>query len=251
MNLSAVIITKNEEINIEECIKSLSFCDEIIVIDDYSTDNTVIIAKELGAKIFKRALNSDFAAQRNFGLQKAKYEWVLFVDADERVTEALASEITNYKLQITNDIAGYYFRRIDYMWGKFLTHGEVGTLKLIRLAKKGAGKWMRKVHEYWDVEGKKSELKNPLMHYPHPTLSEFLDELNIFSTLHAKANRQEGKRSTLVKIIVWPIVKFLQNYILRFGFLDGVAGFVLAVTMSLNSYLSWSKLWFYQKRQKN
>jgi len=257
MSLSAVVLTKNEEKNIEECLKSLSFCDEVIVIDDFSEDKTVLIAKESGAKVFQRNLNEDFAAQHNFGISRAKGKWVLFIDADERVPEALASEISNYpglakrsgagKFQISNEVCGFYLKRQDYMWGKALKHGETASVRFLRLAKKGSGVWRRKVHEVWDINGETHELENPIYHYSHPTLREFLAKINNFSSLHAIANKEEGKNSSILKIVIWPIGHFVYNFIFRFGFLDGIAGFLVAVVMSFNSFLAWSKLWFYQK----
>lgn len=246
MNLSAVILTKNEERNIKNCIETLSFCDEIVVVDDYSLDDTVKIAKKLGGQVYQRLLKDDFAGQRNYALTKVKGTWVLFVDADERVPEALASEISNIKFQKSNVLAGYYIKRIDYMWGKALHYGETARIKLLRLAKRSSGKWERRVHETWEIEGDTYTLKNPILHYPHPTLREFIADISEFSTLHAQANIQEGKRTTLVKIIIWPLGKFFYNFIYKLGFLDGLRGFIIATVMSFHSFLAWSKLWFSQ-----
>lgn len=247
MILSAVVITKDEENNIRDCLNTLSFCDEIVVVDDYSHDNTIKIAKKFGAQIFQRRLNSDFAAQRNFGLKRAKGDWVLFVDADERVSKDLAREIVQVINDPTLNYAGYYLKRVDYMWGRQLRHGEIGAVRLHRLGRSNAGVWKRRVHEEWSFAGRTYLLKNPLLHYSHPTLSEFINHVNNFSTLHAKANLEEGKGSSLAKVIIWPTGKFVYNYIARGGFLDGLAGFIFSVIMSFNSFLAWNKLWFYQK----
>lgn len=249
MNLSAVILVKNEEHDIKECINCLKFCGEIIIIDDNSSDKTVDLAKKLGAKIHRRKLGNNFAAQRNFGLSKAQGKWVLFLDADERVTEELRNEI----VQITRDplvnYAGLYLKRTDYLWGKKLKHGETANIRLLRLARRKTGKWTRRVHEVWEIVGKTYELKNPLVHYPHPTLAAFINSVNIMSSLHAKANLEEGKRSSLIKLIVWPMGKFINNYVFKIGFLDGSRGFVSALVMSFHSYLAWSKLWFLQRKK--
>src|SRR3989344_1796903 len=156
--LSAVVLTKNQEKNIVECIKSLTFCDEVLVIDDNSIDKTIYLARSNGAKVFSRSLNNDFSSQRNFGLEKAKGEWVLFLDADEKVSDELQKE-------------------------------------LLRLAKKGSGKWKRKVHEVWQIEGRIKTLRNPLIHHPHQTLSEFIADINFHTNLDISAKIQEGKRS--------------------------------------------------------
>jgi len=199
MMLSVVILTKNEEDNIKDCLERVKFADETIVIDDNSDDKTTQIAKKLGAKVYKRDLADDFAKQRNFGLKKAEGKWVLFVDADERVPPQLAREI----IQLVNDplgqYSGFYLKRTDYIWGKKLTHGEVGSLSLLRLARRLGGKWRRPVHEVWEVIGRKRSLKNPILHFPHPNLTEFITSVNWHSSLHARANLEEGKKPTFVK----------------------------------------------------
>lgn len=249
VNISTVILTKNEEENIFDCIKSIKFCDEIIVVDDYSEDKTVKIAKELNAKVSQRVLNGDFAAQRNFGIKKAKGKWILFLDADERVTPYLKNEI----IQLTNDplieYSGFYIKRVDLLWGKKVAKGEAGSIKLLRLAKKNSGVWSRMVHEFWRIRGKKKTLINPILHYPHQSLQEFIESINSFSKLHAYANREEGKRSNLFKIILWPKGHFIKNWVFKMGFFDETLGFIIAILMSFHSFLSWSKLWFLQKQQ--
>ncbi len=175
MSISCVILAKNEEENIEECLNTLKWCDDRIVVDDDSTDKTYEIAKENEVNVYKQHLNNNFSLQRNFGLSRAIGEWVLFVDADERISEALHKEIVR---NIKEDVYdGFYLTRKDFMWGKELKHGEVGSIKLLRLAKKNKGTWMSSVHEKWKIDGKTKILNNPLFHYPHPSLEEFLSEI--------------------------------------------------------------------------
>ena len=259
--ISAVVLTKNEEKNIAKCLATLRFCNEVIVVDEYSTDKTVEIARRYGARVFQRHLKEDFAAQRNFGLNKAKGparnashsdaggDWVLFVDSDERVTEALASEIKNETVKSKNEVEGFYIKRRDFVWGRELKHGEPGSVKLLRLAKKNAGLWKRAVHEVWDVQGKTQTLENPLTHFPHQTLREFMQDVDRYSNLHAKALQEEGVKSNLAKIIIWPVGKFKYNLIFKLGILDGTQGFVVAAMMSLHSFLAWSKLWLLQNKK--
>ena len=242
MNLSAIILTRNEEKNIEACLKSVSFCDEIIVIDDNSTDQTISLAKKLGAKIIVHSLENDFAKQRTFGLSKAQCEWVLFLDADERISKDLQKEILQ-AIEKKSHISGYYLRRLDYMWGKFLKHGETGDLYFLRLAKKTAGKWIGKVHESWISNQPTGELKETLVHYPHVTLQEFLQEINFYSTLRAQELFQQKQKTSSFQIIAYPTGKFLINYFVKLGFLDGMPGLVFAICMSFHSFLARSKLW--------
>jgi glycosyltransferase involved in cell wall biosynthesis len=241
--ISAVILTKDEEENIGKCLQSLSWCDEILLIDDNSADKTVEIAKKRGARVYTRALNNDFSAQRNFALEKAKGEWVLFVDADEKVTSALWYEIMSHTNNPINEYSGFYIKRIDTMWGKELKYGEVGNIKLLRLAKKDSGKWHNNVHEVWKIHGKTLVLNNSLLHYPHPTLKKFLEEVNLYTDLRAQELYKKKKKVFWGSIILYPKAKFIQNYFLRRGFLDGLPGLVFALMMSFHSFLVRAKLW--------
>lgn len=244
--ISAVVLTKNEESSIKDCLRSLSWCDEIIVIDDYSSDLTLKRVKEIKnnrIKICKRKLSGDFAAQRNFGLLKCKGEWVLFLDADERISLFLKKEIIGQIKKTDND--GFYLKRRDYFLGKELKYGETANNKFLRLGRKGKGKWYRKVHEEWRVNGVIGELNNPIIHKQNPSLSEFISKLNKYSEIHSEENLNEGKRSTVFKVIFYPIFKFGVNYFWKLGVLDGTRGFIIAAAMSFHSFLSWSKLWFH------
>lgn len=255
--LSAVILTKNEENNIVDCIESVLWCDEIIVVDDVSQDRTVEIVNNLrDAKIivFTRPLENDFSAQRNYGLEKARGEWVLFIDSDERVTEGLKNEIqyvTSSQNLLQQKLRGFYIRRADVMWSKKLKYGETGNIRLLRLVKKDAGKWIGKVHEVWKVRGKVGQLKNPLYHYPHQSISEFLQEVNFYTDLRAKELFDNGVKVYWISVITYPLGKFLFNFILKRGFLDGLEGFVFALMMSFHSFLVRGKLWFLWNEYRN
>lgn len=248
--ISAVVLTKNEEKNIKDCLESLKWCDEVVIIDDYSEDKTTEIAESFGAEVYKKKLENDFADQRNFGLEKAKGDWVFFVDADERVSDSLREEVTKLLSYKVTRSLGFYLKRRDFIWGRKLKHGETGNIKLLRLGKKDAGKWRRAVHEAWEVEGPTETLRNPLSHYSHQTLREFLADIDWMSTLHAEENKKEGKRSNLFKIIFFPKLKFIDSWILKLGFLDGVPGLLVAFLMSFHSYLAWSKLWLAQRGKR-
>ena len=239
--ISAVVLTKNEEKNIVDCLESLFWCDEIIVVDDNSEDRTLEISRKFDAKVFIRNLNGNFSQQRNFGLSKAIGDWVLFIDIDERVSENLKEEI---KAVIkSSKINGYAIKRSDTMWGKVLKHGETGSIWLMRLARKGSGRWIGKVHEEWKIKGRIDTLKNHLDHYPHPTISEFLSDINYYTDLRAKELFEKGVKSNFISIIIYPAAKFLNNYFFKLGFLDGIQGLVFAIMMSFHSFLVRGKLW--------
>lgn len=247
--LSAVVLTKNEEKNIKKCLESLSFCDEVLVIDDYSSDKIVQLAKSQGAKVFKQVLRGDFAAQRNFGLSKARGEWVLFVDADEIVSSALAEEIASNIQHPTSSTNGFYFRRKDKFLGRWLKYGETSHVRLLRLGRKNAGKWQGKVHEIWQVKGKKKTLKNPLLHKRDLTTGQFLARLNFYSSIRAEQLYQQGIKTNIFLVTLYPLAKFFQNYFFHLGFLDGTCGFIFAMMMSLHSFLVRGKLWMMWRNQ--
>ncbi|MCJ7828089.1 glycosyltransferase family 2 protein [Patescibacteria group bacterium] len=243
---TAVVLTKNEEADLKSCLKTLSFVDEVIVVDDFSEDKTVSLAKQLGAVVHSRKLNNDFAAQRNFALDKAKPGWVLFVDADERVSPKLAQEM---KLAIEKkDVDGFRILRVDTLFGRVLKHGEVNEKYLVRLAKRDSGRWQRAVHETWKVEGAIHRLSSPLLHYPHQSLSDFFADINHYSSIHARVLYKDHAQTSLFQILAYPTGKFFNNYFFRLGFLDGVPGLILALMMSFHSFLARGKLYMLLKK---
>lgn len=250
--ISAIILTKNEERNISDCLESVKWCDEIIVIDDYSEDRTVNIAQKFGSKVFKHYLGEDFSQQRNFGLKKAKGDWILYIDADERVTSELKNEIIHLTTcsDRSQQLNGYFIKRRDFMWGKELKYGETENMKLLRLAKKNRGNWVGNVHEKWQIKGKTSELKNPLLHYPHQTISNFLKEINFYTDIRAREVYRQGIHACWTSIILYPVGKFLLNYFIKKGVLDGIPGLILAIIMSFHSFLVRAKLWIMNSKNE-
>ena len=246
MNCSVVILTSNEEKNIERCLKSISFCKDILVIDDFSKDKTVDIVEKYGAKVYKRHLNNDFSSQKNYGIEKAKNKWILFLDADEQLNNELIKEILD--LNVENNINGYFLKRHDFFWDKELKHGEVKKARnkgIIRLVKKGTGKWKGSVHEELVVQGNVLSLNGYINHYPHQTIKEFLKSVNFYSTLRARELYNQKKKTNIFEIIFFPFFKFILTYIMYFGFLDGASGFVYSFFMSFHSFLVRVKLYQY------
>lgn len=240
--ISVVILAKNEEKNIADCLNSVARCDEKIVIDDFSRDKTVEIAERNGAKVYRNRLKN-FSEQRNFGLAKAVNDWVLFVDADERVSQSLWYEIDHSINSALEKVEGYFLRRNDIMWGKELKYGENANTKFVRLAKKTSGKWSGKVHERWNIKGKTKTLNHPLIHYPHQSVQEFLNEINYYTDLRAHELYENKEKANWISIILYPSVKFMQNYIYKRGFMDGIPGLITAIIMSFHSFLVRGKLW--------
>ena len=253
--ISVVILTKNEEDYIVDCIDSVSWCNEIVVVDDDSEDRTVEIVKNLKnekIRVFVHPLDNDFSSQRNYGSKKARGEWALFVDADERITDELKEEIKDvtYDYGRGQKLNGYFIKRRDVMWGKRLRHGETGNIKLLRLARKGVGEWEGKVHEVWKVRGKIGILRNPLLHYPHQTITEFLKEINFYTDLRAQELFQKRTSVYWSSTIMYPLGKFLLSYFVKRGFLDGIEGFIFAILMSFHSFMARGKLWLLWNKRK-
>jgi hypothetical protein len=156
---------------------------------------------------------------------------VFFLDSDEKLTEELKHEIENLK---PNDFSGFYVRRRNYFLGQY-----AGTDRIIRLGKKDAGTWMRSVHETWEIKGNVGELKGEILHNTADTVSEMIDKINSYSTLHAEANKIEGKESALFKIILYPKIKFIQSILMG-------RGTPMSILQAFHSFLAWSKLWLSQ-----
>jgi hypothetical protein len=174
---------------------------------------------------------TDFAKERNSLLKKSKAEWVFFVDSDEKVSPALIKEVNQLTNELSNKYNGYYVFRKNYFLGKYN-----GMDKILRLGRRNAGMWERKVHETWKINGNIGILKNPLVHNTAKNLHEFINKINNYSTLHAEENLKSGKRSNIFKIIFYPMFKFVQSMIIG-------RGFVMSMLQSLHSYLAWSKEW--------
>lgn len=243
MNITAVILAKNEEKVIKKAIQSVSFCDEVLVIDDESTDSTGIRAKEAGATVLSHSSYKNFAAQRNWAREQAKNEWVLFVDADEEVSTDLKLKICNVKLQ--GDVIAYAIPRRDFFWGHEMKYGETKqarTKGIIRLIKKGGGNWTGTVHETFTPVGVVNRIDAFLDHYSHDSLSSFIHDVNIYSTIRANELAAQGKQVSILEVIFYPFGKFIYTYFLLGGFLDGPEGFTYSFIMSFHSFLVRAKL---------
>lgn len=240
MNLSAIVLTHNNQDTLPSTLGSLKFAQETLVIDDHSSDDTVAIAKKNGARVVSHKL-IDFSAQRNFALRQAKHDWVLFVDSDELVTPELRRELT---IAISSSHAkGYYLPRQDMFFGILLKHGETANAKFLRLARKDAGLWQRAVHEFWDIKGETLTLRHPLLHNRSFTYSQFINKLNSYTDLDAKALLGENKTFKYVDVFTKPVGKFIYNYFYLLGILDGFPGFIMAFSMSLHSLMVRIKLY--------
>ncbi|MCS7231962.1 MAG: glycosyltransferase family 2 protein [Elusimicrobiota bacterium] len=244
IKISAVILTFNEEKKIECCLKSLSWVDEIIVVDSYSADATLEICNKYQTKIFKRKFDN-FSSQRNFAISKATGDWIIMVDADEEITKELAYEIKE-TLQKYNDIDGYYIPRLNISFGKLLRYGMNSPDYTFRLFKRDKVKYMKEVHEIPIITSEKvGYLKHPIIHRNYQSISEYLPKLNFYTDLEAKEMLKNKQKISWLRIIFFPIIRFIWSYFIKNGWRDGFAGFLMSLYGSIymiTKYLKYKEL---------
>ncbi len=239
--ISVCIITLNEEVNMRECLQSLQWADEIIIVDSGSKDQTLKICKEFGAKIFHHPF-AGFRDQKNFALDQAKNEWILSIDADERVTGELQDEISTLIREDLN-INGYFIPRLNFYGSKFIRHSGWYPDFVLRLWKKSKGRWSGKnVHEKVVISGKVGYCKNAIKHYTYRNASDYMKRINLYSTLLAMEKYRLGKRFSFLRLLVKPVLRFFKSYIWKLGFLDGVEGLVIATSSSYLTFIEEVKL---------
>ncbi len=239
--LSVTVITKDEEKNIRDCLESVKWADEIVIVDDMSIDKTIEISKEYTNKIFERKLDN-FSNQKNFAQDKASCDWVLNLDADERVSPELKEEILGAIK--SEEYSGYYLARKQYFFGKWIRYGGWYPNYQLKLYRKEKGRWRKPVHERVRVEGKVDYLKSPLLHFMYEDISSWIENINRFTTLQARnVFVNLGDRERWYKPIIFPIKIFFQKFFLLKGFKDGYYGFVIAVLSAFYTFIFRAKLW--------
>jgi len=196
--------------------------------------------KNLTIITLKQPQITDFAKARNLLMTKAKTDWLLFIDTDEILTPALKKDINQV---LKNKNYNYQLKRQDWFLNKKLNFGETSTVRLTRLIQKGTGQWQGRVHEVFQSNLPVKTLKHPLIHQRHLTINQFIDKLNHYSSLRAA----EVKNFSLFQLLFYPPAKFIQNYLFRLGFLDGLPGLAMAFMMSLHSLMVRVKLYELQK----
>ncbi|AFH48974.1 Glycosyltransferase [Ignavibacterium album JCM 16511] len=244
--ISVIIITKNEAENISECLNSVKWADEIIVVDSGSNDETISIAKQFTDKVIFNEWKG-FAAQKTFALNLAQNDWVLSLDADERVTEELKDEILNSNLE---KFDGYRIKRDNYFLGKLIRGCGWGNDYQLRLFKKSETKLTdRLVHEGFEVEGNVGQLKNSMLHFSYRNFSDAFTKINHYSTLEA-IEKQNKKRVNAFTIVLTPLAAFLQHFIFRKGFIDGIYGLFVSVMHAITKLQVQLKIWELKKKKQ-
>ena len=244
--VSVTLITLNEEKNIKRAIESVLWADEILVVDSGSTDNTVEIANSLGARVIQNTW-SGYGQQKNFAQEKARFDWIFSLDADECVTPKLRLEIElALESSATKGIQGFKIPRLSLYLGRWIRHGGWYPNYLTRLAHRGTARWTEpEVHEELEVIGQVEWLKEPMQHFSFNGIQDQIQTNLRFSWLGYLKLRKAGKKPNLLKLILKPIGKFIETYFLKRGFLDGLPGFIISVNAAHSMFLKYS--YFYQE----
>lgn len=240
--LSVIIVTLNEAHNIEACLQSVSFAREIIIFDSGSTDNTVEIARRYTQHVYVTDWPGD-GPQKNRALNKTTQPWILCLDADERVTAPLQDEIRTILTTSKTPCDGYIIPYQSTYLGKPIRFGDWRGEAHLRLFQKAKGTITNDiVHCHIDINGKVGKCKNKIIHHPFHTLEAMLYKLNVYSTKSAETKFKQGKKATFLSALSHGIWSFFRGYILRVGFLDGIAGFNLAFSNAVGTYYRYLKL---------
>lgn len=243
MSLSVILITKNEEANLKDCLESVSFADEIIVVDSQSSDKTQEIAQSYGAKLEITSDWPGFGPQKNRALNLATHDWVLSIDADERVTPELKKEILA-TMASANAADCYAIPRSSWYCGRFMKHSGWYPDYVDRLFKRGSAKFSdHLVHERLLPTGSSGKLKNHFLHYSYRDFCQVLKKVDVYSSAAAQQAFKQGKKGGLGEALIHGFWAFFRTYVLRRGFLDGKHGLALAISNAATSYYKYLKLW--------
>lgn len=242
--LTVAILTHNNAETIVQTIHDLAWSDEVLIIDDNSTDATTQSAQKAGARVIIHDLKNNFAAARMLAMDEAKNDWIFFLDTDESLDKEAVSSIKKINLHSVQE-AGFRIPRIDYFWNRRITHGEVRSAShqgITRLIHRTRGEWVGKVHERFVPTGTVGMLSGAIEHRSHRSISDFLDRINYYSDIRAAELFDQSRVRTILEMIILPPGKFINTYIFRLGLLDSAAGFVYSFMMSFHSFLVRAKI---------
>ena len=249
MKLTVTVITRNEAAHIVAALQSVAWADEIVVVDSHSTDDTVALARAHATRVEVRDWPG-YGAQKNYAAELAANDWILSIDADERVTPELAAEIRE-RLAGDPPARGYRIPRVTHYLGRWIRSTDWYPDYQLRLYDRRSGRWdLRRVHESVEVKGQPGLLRHDLQHYAYRDISHHLATIDRYTTLAAEQWIAEGRRTTAFGAIVHAKAAFFRNYILRRGFTDGAAGLIVSVLNSYYVFLKLTKLWELQRRDQ-
>ena len=237
--VSVAIITKNEARNIRDALESVKDFDDIVVVDEFSSDNTIDICREYTERVYEHEWQG-YAGQKQIAIDHAKNDWVLILDSDERVTRELKQEIIEKVKE--NSLSGFYIPRKNFFLGKWIRHSGWWPDHTLRLFRKDVSKMgPRAVHEKVNVNGPVGRIRAPFEHYTYRTISDYIGKMDKYASLSAEELGNRGFISSFISMLFSPMAVFIKMYLLRQGFRDGIHGFVLAVFYSFYTFLKYAK----------
>lgn len=240
--LTVIVPTYNEERSIRACLESVQWADEILVVDSFSTDDTLEIAGPLCTRIIQREYNNS-ASQKNWAIPQAAHRWVMILDSDEQVSPALQQEIRGL-MKSRPPLEGYVIKRLNHFHGKPIRHGGWGRDRVLRLFDKEKGRYQEKhVHAEVEVQGGTGELENYILHDTFRGFDDYLRKINRYTAWGAADLRQKGRRAWAPDVFLRPMGRFLKRYILQGGFLDGAEGLMVTGIDTYATFLKYAKLW--------
>ncbi len=245
--ISVVIATKDEERNIRDCLESVKWADEIVVVDDESKDRTVEICREYTSNIIPNDSKGDFHVNKNLGIERSSGDWILSIDADERITQKLSREIKDAIGK--SDKLGYYISRKNYFMGRWIRGGGWFPDYIIRLFRKGTARWPLMAEDFHGTpnikeKAQKGYLKNAMLHYTYFSFTQFLEKFNLYTSALAKQEYNRGKKMNfLVCFLLRPCFVFFRKYFFLRSYIDGFRGFFISVSSALTIFMTYAKLW--------
>lgn len=242
--LSVIIPVFNEEAYLEAALKSILFADEIIVIDSFSTDNTVAIAKKYATKLLERKFDN-FSGQKNYALEHATCDWILFLDADERIPYPLQLEIK--EAINSNKYQGYKLKFVHFYMNRFLYRNTDNVLRLVRREGSNYGGL---VHEKLHIEGSIGQLKNMVLHYTYKGLRHYIAKKESYAWFQAEQLHNKGKKASLAQLFIRPTFRFLKSYVFNGGFKDGIPALVISGVNAYGVFSRYAKLILLQRGMK-
>lgn len=251
MKISAVIITFNEEDRLPDALASLlGVADEIVVVDSYSTDRTLAIAKAAQARVWQNCFE-DYGQQKNFAMEKASYEWILNLDADERVSPELKRTISDLKENATPAaVAAYAIKRKTFYLGRWIRHSGWYPDRKIRLFKKSAATWQGRIHEKLLVTGAIARLGGDILHFTYRDISDHVQRLDRYANFQAEEIIRQNKKFLLPRLLILPPITFMRHYLWKLGLLDGFPGLVIATISSWGTAMKYFKALAMKRRSR-
>jgi len=251
--LSVAIITQNEERNLPDCLRSVAFATQVVVVDSGSTDGTLALARSFGCDLYEEPWRGGFGAQKQFALDQCREAWILLLDADERIPPETAAAIRDVVAGDDGMTAGFRFPRKSFFQGRWIRHAGWWPDRLIRLFRRGRGGMSpASVHEGVEVQGPVRDLDCPIEHLTESDLGKILGKIDRYSSLGAQEAFAAGRTATVGGAFFRAGLTFVQDYLLRLGCLDGPQGLTLAVTDGVNKFFKYAKLaaWTAENRQQ-